>query len=133
MQLSSFSDCHLLVVYEQDTDQQLLSSSLQTGLFAAALATFVIDSYKSLLPDSARNAVVLLSQISQQLDGLSNGTQVPITASLASISLQSSTQQSAPPASAVWVNSVWFLSLVIYLFALYSQRSSNAGLADTSK
>ncbi|KAF8490247.1 hypothetical protein F5888DRAFT_1742198 [Russula emetica] len=87
-----------------------------TGLFAAALATFVIDSYKSLLPDSAGNAVVLLSQISRQLDGLSNGTQVPITASLTSISPQSSTQRSAPPASAVWVNSLWFLSLVISLF-----------------
>jgi hypothetical protein len=76
----------------------------------------VIDSYKSLLPDSARNAVVLLSQISKQLDGLSNGTQVPITASLMSISPQSSIQPSAPPASAVWVNSLWFLSLVISLF-----------------
>jgi hypothetical protein len=76
----------------------------------------VIDSYKSLLPDSAGNAVVLLSQISQQLYGLSNGTEVPITASLMSISPQSSIQHSAPPASAVWVNSLWFLSLVISLF-----------------
>lgn len=76
----------------------------------------MIDSYKSLLPDSAGNAVILLSQISQQLDCLSNGTQVPITASLTSISPQSSTQQSAPPASAVWVNSLWFVSLVISLF-----------------
>lgn len=66
----------------------------------------MIDSYKSLLPDSAGNTVVLLSQISQQLDGLrvSNGTQAPIA------------QQSAPPASAVWVNSLWFLSLVVSLF-----------------
>ena len=88
---------------------------MQTGLFAAALATFVIDSYKSLLPDSAGNAVVLLSQISRQLDGLSNGTQIPIAASLTSIP-QSGAQQPAPPASAVWVNSLWFLSLVISLF-----------------
>jgi hypothetical protein len=103
-----------------------VSSSLQTGLFATALAAFVIDSYKSLLPDSAGNAVVLLSQISQQLYGLSNWTEVPITASLMSISPQSSIQHSAPPASAVWVNSLWFLSLVISLFcsllAMLQQR-----------
>lgn len=83
-----------------------------TGLFAAALATFVVDSYKSLLPDSAGNAVVILAQISQQLDGLSNGTHVPI----ASLSPPSGARQSSPPASAVWVNSLWFLSLVISLF-----------------
>jgi len=83
-----------------------------TGLFAAALATFVSDSYKSLLPDSAGNAVVLLAQISQQLDGLSNGTHVPIAAPLTSLS----PRRSSPPTSAVWVNSLWFLSLVISLF-----------------
>jgi hypothetical protein len=77
----------------------------------------VVDSYKCLLPDSAGNAVVLLAQISQQLDGLSNGTHVPIAAaSSISLSLPSSTRQSSPPASAVWVNSLWFLSLVISLF-----------------
>ena len=76
----------------------------------------MIDSYKSLLPDSAGNAVVLLAQISKQLDGLSNGTHVPITVPSASISPKSSTQQSLPPTSAVWVNSLWFLSLVISLF-----------------
>lgn len=73
----------------------------------------MIDSYKSLLPDSAGNAVVLLAQISQQLNGFSNGTFIPITASF---SPQSDARQSSPPASAVWVNSLWFLSLVISLF-----------------
>ena len=66
-----------------------------------------------MLPDSAGNAVVLLAQISQQLNGFSNGTHVPITASF---SPQSGAPQSSPPASAVWVNSLWFLSLVISLF-----------------
>jgi hypothetical protein len=75
----------------------------------------VIDSYKSLLPDSAGNAVVLLAQISQQLDGLSDGTHVPIAAST-SRSPPFSSRQSSPPASAVWANSLWFLSLVISLF-----------------
>jgi len=83
----------------------------QTGLFAAALATFVVDSYKSLLPNSAANTVVLLAQISQQLDGLTNAT-------LASRASSSSLPQSSfrPPNSAVWVNALWFLSLVISLF-----------------
>ncbi len=76
----------------------------------------MVDSYKSLLPDSAGNAVVLLAQISKQLDGLSNGTHVPITAFSTSLSPESSAQQSSPPTSAVWVNSLWFLSLVISLF-----------------
>ena len=64
-----------------------------------------------MLPDSAGNTVVLLAQISQQLDGLANGT----LASRASNPLlpQSSWQ---PPTSAVWVNALWFLSLVISLF-----------------
>jgi hypothetical protein len=76
----------------------------------------VIDSYKYLLPDSAGNAVVLLAQISQQLDGLSNGTHVPIAASSIFGPPHPSARQSSPPASAVWVNSLWFLSLVISLF-----------------
>ncbi|KAH9955834.1 hypothetical protein BC827DRAFT_1234983 [Russula dissimulans] len=53
-----------------------------TGLFAAAVASFVIDSYKSLLPDSAGDTVKLLAQISQQLDGLSNGTRASIESSI---------------------------------------------------
>jgi hypothetical protein len=85
-------------------------------LFAAALATFVVDSYRSLLPDAAGNAVVLLAQISQQLDGLSNGTHVPSAISSTTRSSPFSARLSSPPASAVWVNSLWFLSLVISLF-----------------
>jgi hypothetical protein len=64
-----------------------------------------------LLPDSAGNTVVLLAQISRQLDGLTNGT-------LANRALSSSLPQTnwQPPASAVWVNALWFLSLIISLF-----------------
>ncbi len=76
----------------------------------------MVDSYKSLLPDAAGNAVVLLAQISQQLDGLSNGTHVPTAISPTTRSFPSSARQSSLPASAVWVNSLWFLSLVISLF-----------------
>lgn len=76
----------------------------------------MVDSYKSLLPDSAGNAVVLLAQISQQLGGLSNGTHVSISTSSISPFPSSGALQSSPPAAAVWVNSLWFLSLVISLF-----------------
>ncbi|KAH9167293.1 hypothetical protein EDB89DRAFT_132639, partial [Lactarius sanguifluus] len=78
-----------------------------TGLFAAALATFVIDSYKSLLPDTGSNAVAILTQISQQL---SNGSRISAPAYVAPSS------PFKPSTSAVWVNTLWFLSLVISLF-----------------
>ncbi|KAH9030764.1 hypothetical protein EDB85DRAFT_1402900 [Lactarius pseudohatsudake] len=78
-----------------------------TGLFAAALATFVIDSYKSLLPDTGSNTVAILTQISQQL---SNGSQTSAQAYVAPSS------PFKPSTSAVWVNALWFLSLVISLF-----------------
>jgi len=64
-----------------------------------------------LLPDSAANTVVLLAQISRQLDGLANGT---LSDKVSSSSLPQTNWQ--PPASAVWVNVLWFLSLVISLF-----------------
>jgi Family of unknown function (DUF6535) len=66
-----------------------------------------------LLPDSAGNTVLLLTQISQQLDGLANGDRANIPSSS---SLQSTIANWKPPTSAVWVNVLWFLSLVISLF-----------------
>ena len=71
---------------------------------ATALALFVIDSSKNLLPDSGSNTVALLTQISQQL---SNGSQISTQAFVPHFQL---------PTSVVWVNALWFLSLVISLF-----------------
>jgi len=65
-----------------------------------------------LLPDAAGDTVKLLAQISQQLDGLSNGTRASVESSIR-LPPQSSFQ---PPTSAVLVNALWFLSLVISLF-----------------
>jgi hypothetical protein len=65
----------------------------------------VIDSYKSLLPDSGSNAVAVLTQISQQI---ANGSQISAQAA--------SVPPFQPPTSAIWVNALWFLSLVISLF-----------------
>ncbi|KAH9166550.1 hypothetical protein EDB89DRAFT_2232827 [Lactarius sanguifluus] len=80
-----------------------------TGLFAAALATFVIDSYKYLLPDrdTGKNTVALLAQISQQL---SNGSQISAQDPIAPL------PPFQPTTSAIWINALWFLSLVISLF-----------------
>jgi hypothetical protein len=65
----------------------------------------VIDSYKSLLPDSGSNAVSILAQISQQI---ANGSQISAQAA--------SVPPFQPPTSAIWVNALWFLSLVTSLF-----------------
>ncbi|KAJ7618245.1 hypothetical protein DFH06DRAFT_1061809, partial [Mycena polygramma] len=44
------------------------------GLFSASLTAFLIESYKTLNPDSGDTAVLLLAQISQQLAASANGT-----------------------------------------------------------
>jgi hypothetical protein len=65
----------------------------------------VIDSSKSLLPDSGSNTVSILTQISQQI---ANGSQISAQAA--------SVPPFQPPTSAIWVNALWFLSLVTSLF-----------------
>ncbi len=82
-------------------------TSHQAGLFPVALAAFVIDSHKSLLPDSGSNTVALLTQISQQI---ANGSQVSAQPALSNLS------SFQPTTSAVLVNALWYLSLVITLF-----------------
>ncbi|KAI9447643.1 hypothetical protein H4582DRAFT_12402 [Lactarius indigo] len=77
-----------------------------TGLFSATVASFIVESYKQLSPDSGGTTNALLTQISQQLVNASNG--IP----LASVAAQNS-QPFKPTASAVRVNVMWFLSLVL--------------------
>jgi hypothetical protein len=45
---------------------------MKAGLFSASLTAFIIESYKTLIPDSGASAVQLLSQISQQLAAAAN-------------------------------------------------------------
>ncbi|KAI9450062.1 hypothetical protein BJY52DRAFT_1358249, partial [Lactarius psammicola] len=78
-----------------------------TGLFSATVATFLVVSYQSLQPNSSDTAVLLLSQISQQLAALSNGTPSP-----APLTLPDATSFQPSPA-AVRVNILWFVSLGI--------------------
>ncbi|KAJ7657231.1 hypothetical protein DFH06DRAFT_459363 [Mycena polygramma] len=75
------------------------------GLFSASLTAFLIESYKTLNPDSGDTTVLLLAQISQQLAASANGTTFripPIT-------------PFKPPASSLICNILWFISLGLSL------------------
>ncbi|VDC06377.1 unnamed protein product [Peniophora sp. CBMAI 1063] len=75
-----------------------------TGLFAATTAAFIIESYKTLQPDTGAQTIALLSQ----LVSATNNTPVVPTNELPSEPFQT-------PQTAVIVNALWFLSLVISL------------------
>ncbi|KAJ7182248.1 hypothetical protein C8R43DRAFT_1100787 [Mycena crocata] len=75
------------------------------GLFSASVTAFLIESYKTLLPDPADKTVLLLEQISQQLSAAANGTKFTIT---------SSAPFTALPTSVV-CNLLWFISLGLAL------------------
>lgn len=75
------------------------------------MAGFVIEGYKTLKPDSGDTTLFVLSQISQQLAGLANGTHVSAVDQAAVLS----GQPFSPSASAFWVNALWFASLVTSL------------------
>ena len=80
---------------------------LQTGLFSATVAAFLVGTYPSLQPNPQDNSTFYLAAIAQIL-AASNVSQ---TISLPSPPPNPSTFK--PPISAVWFNSLWFSSLVI--------------------
>jgi hypothetical protein len=75
----------------------------KTGLFSATVASFIIDSYKKLSPDSGDETTFLLRQLSNQLAGFANGTYPPAQ----------SYSPPPPSASIIWVNVLWLLSLLL--------------------
>ena len=79
---------------------------MQTGIFSATVAAFLIDSYKSLNSDPADVSSKLLRQIVQDLAGISNGQRLtpPIF-----------DDTFTPPRYAIHVNILWFLSLCLSL------------------
>ena len=85
-----------------------LNHILKTGLFSVTVASFIIESYQNLSPNSGDTTNALLAQISQQLVTISNGQ--PLTNIL-----EQSSQPFKPTASAVRVNVLWFLSLILSL------------------
>ena len=84
---------------------KVVLNSRQTGLFSATVATFIVASYPSLQPNSSDTAVLLLTQISQQLSAFSNGTPSPPPLTLPDVN------SFQPTPSAVRVNTLWFISL----------------------
>ncbi|KAH9957123.1 hypothetical protein BC827DRAFT_720873 [Russula dissimulans] len=90
--------------WTSNTDGVLVFS----GLFSATVASFIQISYQQLQPDSSDLTNQLLTQISQQLSALPNGTfSAPVTTAG-----QSAFQ---PTPSAVRVNTLWFTSLILSL------------------
>ncbi|KAJ7271131.1 hypothetical protein C8J57DRAFT_1130183 [Mycena rebaudengoi] len=76
------------------------------GLFSASLTAFLIESYKTLSPDSGDATVQLLAQISLQLGvSMANGS---------TLSAAPPPQFTAPPAALV-CNALWFISLGLSL------------------
>ncbi|KZV69156.1 hypothetical protein PENSPDRAFT_581380, partial [Peniophora sp. CONT] len=75
-----------------------------TGLFAATVATFVIESYQALTPDTGTQTVALLYQLVNSND---TSTSIPL-----------SDINAGPfqvPRTAIVVNVLWFISLIISL------------------
>ncbi|KAJ6471613.1 hypothetical protein C8R47DRAFT_1077260 [Mycena vitilis] len=72
----------------------------QSGLFSASLTAFLVESYRTLQPDSGTMSVQLLTQISQQL--ASNSTEALATSEILSFH---------PAPSSLICNALWFISL----------------------
>ncbi|KAJ7220201.1 hypothetical protein GGX14DRAFT_586056 [Mycena pura] len=75
------------------------------GLFSASLTAFLIESYKSLIPDSGAQTARLVSQISQQLAASANGTAFVMPPSV----------PFTPPVTSLVCNALWFISLGLSL------------------
>ncbi|KAI0033048.1 hypothetical protein K488DRAFT_85278 [Vararia minispora EC-137] len=87
--------------WKGDTDGILIF----TGLFAATVATFTVQSTQLLSPTSTDTAI--LAQISQQLSTAFNVSHAPAA--------DASLLTPAVPAYAIRVNTLWFLSLILSL------------------
>ncbi|KAJ7792894.1 hypothetical protein B0H13DRAFT_1479379, partial [Mycena leptocephala] len=65
-------DRSLVESWKRDMEGMLIFASV--GLFSASLTAFIIESYKTLVPDSGDSTIQLLFQISQQLAAAANGS-----------------------------------------------------------
>ncbi|KAJ7692907.1 hypothetical protein B0H17DRAFT_894574, partial [Mycena rosella] len=93
-------DKALVESWRSDMDGMLIFA----GLFSASLTAFVIESYKTLTPDSGAAAVNLLMQISQQLAAAANGTSFTLPPT-----------ELKPPSTSLICNALWFTSLGLSL------------------
>ncbi|KAJ7154136.1 hypothetical protein C8R46DRAFT_1118776 [Mycena filopes] len=94
-------DKSLVESWKSDMEGMLIFA----GLFSASLTAFLIESYKTLIPDSGDATVLLLAQISQQLAASSNGTTLNFVAPA----------PFTPLASSLVCNILWFISLGLSL------------------
>ncbi|KAF9479803.1 hypothetical protein BDN70DRAFT_773496, partial [Pholiota conissans] len=92
----------------KDEVQNLL---IFAGLFSAVVTSFVIDSYKSLLPDSNETVAGLLFHIANTLNSSSqNSTPFPPSVDPASITTPFSQSRSS-----VVITGLWLISLILSL------------------
>ncbi|KAJ7612944.1 hypothetical protein DFH06DRAFT_148065 [Mycena polygramma] len=89
-------DKALVESWKADMEGMLIFS----GLFSASLTAFLVESYKTLQPDSSAVTIQLLTQISQQL-----------ATPAAPVSLDGPDFQ--PTASSLVCNTLWFISLTL--------------------
>ncbi|KAJ7033448.1 hypothetical protein C8F04DRAFT_1104775 [Mycena alexandri] len=75
------------------------------GLFSASLTAFIIESYKTLTPDSGVTTAALLNQISKQLAASASGTTFEIPAPPVFV----------VPVTSIVCNVLWFISLGLSL------------------
>ncbi|SJL06421.1 uncharacterized protein ARMOST_09758 [Armillaria ostoyae] len=83
------------------------------GLFSASVTAFIIESYKSLLPNTDDKVILLLTRISDQLVSVSNGSHPASIPDLLDAKF-------TPAASALVCNTLWFLSLGFSLICALS-------------
>ncbi|THV01894.1 hypothetical protein K435DRAFT_654372, partial [Dendrothele bispora CBS 962.96] len=94
-------DGELVAGWKDDMSDLVVFSSL----YSSVLTAFIIESYRTLQPDSGVLTVSLLTQISQQLAAAANGTTVPFQ----------TPNDFQPDSSSVICNLLWFLALVLAL------------------
>ncbi|KAJ7624468.1 hypothetical protein FB45DRAFT_796426 [Roridomyces roridus] len=94
-------DTALVESWKADMEGMLIFS----GLFSASLTAFLIESYKSLQPDSGDLTVAAISQVSRQLVAISTGATVELEPPL----------QFSPTAASLVCNALWFFSLSLSL------------------
>ncbi|KAF7358593.1 hypothetical protein MSAN_01197800 [Mycena sanguinolenta] len=94
-------DKALVESWKSDMDGMLIFA----GLFSAILTAFLIESYTTLSPDSGDTTILLLTQISNQLGGIANGSSVVIPPPPTFVT----------PVTSLVCNTLWFISLGLSL------------------
>ncbi|KAI0034888.1 hypothetical protein K488DRAFT_33351, partial [Vararia minispora EC-137] len=83
------------------------------GLFAATVASFNIDFYKTLQPNTGDTTVALLLLLTQQVTAFSNNSTQPVSTPEPEILHHLVTFK--PSSSSILINALWFLSLFLSL------------------